>query len=427
MAYEHDQIRQRQLRRREAEKKRRMEQKQKRKRLLMGIGMGILLLGICLLVGALVRHASNEPTVQDPTTPSANQPVEGETVIRLAFAGDLNVTDKVVASGETEQGYDYTNVLMDVVPLLAGADASVLNFEGNLCGGTYGSAGTRAPQELAQALSAAGVDLVQIANSCTLNNGLIGMTETLSSLRAAGLEPVGAFASEEELQRQKGFTLMSIQGVKVAFVAFTKGMDDLGLPAGSEDWVNLLYTDYTSTYQDINTEGIQKVLDSVALEKPDITVALLHWGSEYNSQISDSQKRIVSLLQKNGVDAIVGTHSHYVQQVEYNQEAGTVVAYSLGDFLGDADKPGTNYSLVLQLEITRDNLAGSAKITGMTCTPIYTVTPENDAEAAMRLLRIEQAIAAYEANSIGKVPQQTYENLKSAYNKVLSRIQLSKE
>jgi poly-gamma-glutamate synthesis protein (capsule biosynthesis protein) len=276
--------------------------------------------------------------------------------------------------------------------------------------------------ELAEALKAAGVDMVQLANSAALNNGLLGLTQTTENFRQLGLEPVGAFGSDEEFQRQKGFTLRSICGVKVAFVSFTKGMDDLGLPVGSENRVNLLYTDYTSTYQEVDTKGIKSILEAVALEKPDITVALVHWGSEYNQQISDSQRQIAKLMQDNGVDAIVGTHSHYVQQVEYNENAGTVVAWSLGDFLGDGDRAGTEYSLVLELEITRNNQTGKAKITDMDYTPIYTVKSDVEGDTTMKILRIPQAIAAYEADSIDKVSQEVYNAMKSALSKVEAKI-----
>ena len=296
MEQRHDQIRQRQLQRRESERQRRQQKKQQKRKILMGITAAVVIVGLCLLVIALVNHTSTPPPQEVP--PQANTPTQPETVITLAFGGDLNVTDQVVSAGKTEDGYDYTAMFMDVAPLLAGSDTAVVNFEGNLCGSPYGSSGTRAPKELAQALSAAGVDLVQMANSCSLNNGLMGLESTLSALRDTGLEPVGALASQEDFQQHKGFTLRMIQGVKVAFVSFTKGMNDLALPEGSEDLVNLLYTDYTSTYQEIDTERITDILDSVALEKPDITVALLHCGSEHNNQISDSQKQIVKLLQK---------------------------------------------------------------------------------------------------------------------------------
>ena len=423
MANEHDQIRQRQLRKRQEQRQARERKKLRRRKLLMMIGAAALVVGLCCLVVALVRHANTpEPEAVTIETQPSTAPQEPQTVITLAFGGDLNVTDKTVAAGATGGSYDYTDVFMDVVPALAGADAAVLDLEGNLCGTPYGSTGTRAPLELATALKSAGVDMIQMANSSALNNGLIGLTDTLESLRSVGLEPVGAFASDEEYERQKGFTLRSINGVKVAFVSFTKGMDDLGLPAGGENRVNLLYTDYTSTYQDVDTEGITAILDAVALEKPDITVALLHWGSEYNDQISDSQKRIAKLMQENGVDAIIGTHSHYVQRVEYDPLAGTVVAWSLGDFLGDGDRAGTAYSIILELEITRDNQSGTARITDVGYTPIYTVSSNVEGDDTMKILRIEPAIAAYEANSIDKVSAEVYTAMKSALSKIQSRI-----
>lgn len=417
MAYDHDQIRQRQLRRREEERRKKAEKKIRQRKMLMGILAAVVVLGICILVVALVRHASTpkpEPVTIETSQP-LTQPEDPETVISIAFGGDLNITDRVV-------GADPTLLFKDVVPLLAGADSAVVNFEGNLCGGPYGTEGTRATMELAQAMKAAGVDMVQLANSAAINNGLLGLSQTIENFQQIGIEGVGAFSSDAHYQRQKGFTLRSICGVKVAFVAFTKGMDDLGLPLGSENRVNLLYTDYTSTYQEVDTKGIKSILDAVALEKPDITVALVHWGSEYNHQISDSQRQIAKLMKDNGVDAIVGTHSHYVQQIEYDENAGTVVAWSLGDFLGDGDRAGTEYSLILELEITRNNQTGKSKITHMDYTPIYTVKSDIVGDNTMKILRIPQAIAAYEADSIDKVTAEVYAAMKSALSKVESKI-----
>ena len=69
--------------------------------------------------------------------------------------------------------------------------------------------------------------------------------------------------------------------------------------------------------------------------------------------ISDSQEYIVSLMKKNGVDVILGTHSHTLQAIDYDPLKGTLVAYSLGDFFGSADRAGSEYSLILELEITK--------------------------------------------------------------------------
>ena len=200
-------------------------------------------------------------------------------------------------------------------------------------------------------------------------------------------------------------------------MAFTKGMDGMTLPKGSEHCVNVLYTDYDSTYQSLDKSTINKVLDAVEAEKPDLTVAMLHWGSEYNDTVSSSQKSIVSLLQERGVDAIIGTHPHYVQQMTYDPETGNFVAYSLGDLLGDGQRSGTEYSVILKLEITKS--AEGTKITGYSYTPIFTVAERG---SALRSVRIKEAMLAYESNYVERVQDTTYEAMTYALTRIDARI-----
>ena len=382
-------------------------QRRKRKPLVFVI-LAAVLVPVGAAAAVLLWLGSREKEPVDPGT---------DTFIELAFAGDLNVTDKVVAAGKTETGYDYGPVLQDVLPLLADADVTVLNFEGNLCGPDYGTATSSAPQELMEDLAAAGVDLVQVANSCTINNGLLGLEDTLNGIRKAGMEPLGAYASLEEAKRTRGFTLLEIQGIRVAFVAFTKGMDSISLPEGQEELVNLLYTDYTSTYQDVDTEGITRILQSVADEAPDYTVALVHWGSEYNSQVSSSQKRIAKLMKSNGVDAIIGTHSHYVQQIDYDEETGSFVAYSLGDFWGDAERTASSWSAVLKLRLAKNDVSGLTRLDSFEYSPIYNHREETETGTVTRLLRIREHMADYEAKGLTAVSEDVYKAMKSANTK----------
>ena len=400
---------------------RKAKKKRLRKQIALGAGVLALIILLCVLIGALSKQKKSAKNPQEEQSTQSTQPSDSETTITIAFGGDLNITDKTVDCGMVDGGYDYSDIFTDVLPALAGADATVLNFEGNLCSGAFGSKNANAPMEMAEALTAAGVDMVQMANSYSIRNGLLGLEESLKNIRKAGLEPLGAYESNEEFAETKGFTLRSIHGVKVAFVAFTKGMDSLGLPENEQDRVNLLYEDYSSTYQKVDKAGISAVLDAANEAKPDVIIALLHWGSEFNNQVSGTQTEIVELMQEKGVDAIIGTHSHYVQQVDYNEQTGQLVAYSLGDFFGDADKKGTEYSMILELEITKNNITGATKITEYDYTPIYTVTPGNSGSATTRILRIREAMAAYEANSIGKVSDATYQSMKSALAKIQAK------
>ena len=372
-------------------------------------------------VQAQVVETTEAPVEQTrPTRPVEKSPI---TTIHIKAAGDLNVTDSVVNSGVAIGGFDYGPVFKDVAGILSDADLTVMNFEGNICGEPYGTATTSAPVELIRSLRTCGVDLLQVANSCAINNGLNGLTATLNAIRGAGIEPLGAYATDSELRNSKGYTITEVQGIKIAFVAFTKGLGGRGMPAGNENLVNLLYTDYATEYKEIDRDRIGTILKNVEAEKPDLTVALLHWGSEYNDDISKTQKSIVSLMQKQGVDVIIGSHPHTLQPVVYDDMAGTLVAYSLGDFFGEADRGATNYSVILDLEITKDANAGITRVTNYSYTPIYTVREgEAVGNRDRRVVRIEKALEAYEENFLDKVTEATAAGMQKAMTRIPQRM-----
>ena len=425
MAMDNEELNKRRQKREELRRERMAQQR----KLITGLICGSIVLILCGILIFLVARknsgtVSHKPSetagtpVQDSTQPPETTAPVNETVIRLAAAGDLNVTDKTVAAGYNGISYDFTRAFMDVVPLLSDADLTVLNFEGILCGAPYGGEDGSAPQELMTALYNAGVDLIQTANSCAINNGLLGLAETLTNIRTAGMEPIGTFADSKEFRETGGYTVLEVEGIRIAFVAFTKGMDNRGLPTGSEDCVNLLYTDYATTYQKVDTDGINQVLRAVEKEAPDLTVALLHWGSEYNDQISSSQETIRKLMLAGGVDVILGTHPHYVQKMVLDQENNTFVAYSLGDFFSDAERAGSNYSVILNLEITKNLDTGVTKVTDYSYTPIFTQT----GDAGLEVVRTDTAIAAYQADFILKCSDSDYSSMDYSLSRIEARI-----
>ena len=364
------------------------------------------------------------PATEEETTPPTEKRPSWEKApvkIHIAAGGDLNITDKVVWSGQMSGDFNYTNAFMDVAPILSQADLAILNFEGNVCGAPYGTETGSAPQPLLEALKNAGVDVLQMANSCSIRNGLMGLTSTLANIRAAGIEPVGAFSSADEFRKTKGYTICQVGDVKIALVAFTKGVGSLGLPVGSEDCVNLLYEDYYTTYQTINKKGIRSILRAAEAEKPDLTIALLHWGSEYNEAISKSQEDIAKLMIGEGVDVIIGSHPHLVQQIDFDEENGTIVAYSLGDFFGDGVRGGTNYAIILDIEVTKDYETGTTKVTDYSYVPIYTLA-EDQCDGFRRVVRIENAMSAYELNFVDKITDSCYENMKFAMERIIARV-----
>ena len=434
--YEHDEGKRR-AKREAAEQKRREEAKRIRRNLFVAL-IALVLCGVAirnltrevkadLASGTVLSEEETVETTSEtkPTSPIQKDPI---TTIHIKAAGDLNVTDSVINAGVAVGGFDFNPVFQDVASILADADLTVMNFEGNVCGEPYGTATTSAPIELIQGLRNCGVDLLQMANSCAINNGLNGLTATLQAIRSTGIEPLGAYATETELRTSKGYTITEVQGIKVAFVAFTKGLGGRGMPAGNEELVNLLYEDYSTEYRTIHEERITTILKNVETEKPDITIALLHWGSEYNDDISSGQKRIVSIMQKNGVDVIVGTHPHTLQPIVFDEMAGTLVVYSLGDFFGDAQRGATNYSIILDIEITKDDNTGLTKVTDYSYTPIFTVR-ENESIGTddRRVVRIDKAIEANQENFLDRINDTTKDSMVYALKRIGERVAVEKE
>lgn len=409
----------RKLKRQQEAARRRAAKKKLMLRLIIAAG-ALLICGIIILIITLSagKDSGNSPDANIATQPAATEPEQPQdlTVIRFAATGDLNVSKALVESGGVS--YDYTDVFLDVAPVLTAAELTTVNLEGDFSVYPDGEKNS-APKSMASTLKNMGVDMIQLANSYAINQGVSGLLTTIDTVQQAGMEPVGVFRNESEFKHKQGISIFEVQGVRIAVVAFTKGMNGHAIPgADNEDCVNVLYSDYSSVYTQINRDKITHVMRNAREQKPDITIALVHWGSEHDDTISNSQKNICKLLKEEGADAIIGTHSHRVQQIEYDPEAGTLVAYSLGDLVSEATDE-TAYSIILNMEITKDNRSGDTTISGYSYTPIFTVSEQGK---PVRVVRIREAMQAYEENYMNAVNQTTYQHMVRALTRIEQRV-----
>lgn len=379
----------------------------------------MVLLTAGLLVFSLIQYrADMRPAPAEQPTEAQNPAKEGDT-LTIAAAGDIGISPELLQYAAQADGtYDFTQIFQGVSPLLSDADLTVANLELNISGSDLTGENFKAPKELLSALKRSGVDILQTANTASVYNGLAGLTDTYDAINDAGMKPVGTFPTKDIFRKSKGFTMVEANGFKVAFVGFTKGVGNLQLPQGAEQSVNLLYTDYSTTYQKVDTDGIQAVMDNVNKAKPDITIALVHWGSEYLTDIAESQEKIRTLLLDNGVDAILGTHSHIVGKVDSVTVPGTLTAYSLGTLLSSDESADARESLVLKLTFTKG--ADGTTLTDWSYEPIYVATAQ-EADSP-QILNIPQITGLYESSYIDKVSSDLYELLHAAEEDIAARV-----
>ena len=388
---------------------RRLEQKRRRKtqqRMVLGLLALIVVLALVLIVRgcrAKPAPAPVEPSAPaEPVDTAAPTEPEADSVVQLTAVGDIMIYDDILAAAQTAEGvYDFSDCFSAVAAYTMAADLTVGNLELNFCGAPYaGKPDFRAPEALAGTLRDIGFDVLQTANTYSIQNGMTGLSGTISALDAVGIDHVGTYATQAERDASGGVLVKTVNGVRIAFIAFTKGVNNLTLPEGSEFAVDLLYTDYDSDYSKVAQDAIVQTAKNAAATDADIVIAMLHWGSEYDNTITDTQKKIESLLLENGVDVILGSHSHVVGNLTEktvqrgNDEKTCFVAYSLGNFFSSQTQSGTMESVLLNLEITKSGKTGQTSITNVGYIPLYILKQETDGQPKIQVLPVRSAITS---------------------------------
>ena len=372
----------------------------------------LFLVALLLATAVFYLHAQ---TGNEETPPSTEAAIPGSATATLHFVGDICLDTETMEHFRTQTGFDFTPLLRKIVARLAQADLTIGNLEGNIS-----EAGTLSdycyPPALLQALYAAGFDILQTANSYTIQNGMTGLVATKQAIQAAGMDALGTWTSQDD-REENGVLIRDVNGIRIAFLAFTKGMSNLRLPAGAEYCVNLLYEDYDTNYTRVARSAIQKVVEEARLLNPDLIVAMVHRGSEYDRQIADSQEEIAELLFQNGVNLIIGAHSHYVgpmklEDAHITSFGGNLIAYSLGDFISAADSSSARHGCILSVTVQKDG--NEIRISDLTYIPTYSAAPSADLEIQnYEVLDTLGAISFYEDGYYDRVSDALYEDLVS--------------
>lgn len=276
--------------------------------------------------------AAPEPTPRP--TPTPRRPVT------LAFGGDVHF-EGVVRSALDAEGPDA--LLADIAPVLRAADVAVVNLETAITDG-----GTPDPKEFTfrgppsglDALVAAGVDAVSLANNHGVDYGIDGLLDTLTAARERGLPVLGAGRDAQEAYAP---WRTRVAGWRLAFIGATQVLDSYAIEA----WTA---RDDRPGLASAKENGIDRLLTTVrrAARTADGVVVMLHWGAEGEFCPLPRQRELAAALADAGADVIVGGHAHRVQSAGYLGDA--VVAYGLGNFVFyTGSGPGTETGV---LEVT---------------------------------------------------------------------------
>ncbi len=432
--------------RRQRERRRRYEQRRRahiRKQRIVFGGGGLILL---LLLFLIIRGCTAEKPEVSSIASTANmkvlpeviwdpedlitEPTEEKTgpAITLAAVGDIMCYDEQLQDAMTGDSYDFSPVFAEVSEVLSSADLAVGNLETNIVPDSpyVGKPNFNTPPEMASALAEAGFDILSTANTYSVQYGINGLYSTLLNVQQAGMDSVGTYYTQEERDVNGSAVIKDVGGIKVAFLAYTKGVNNMFLPDGYEYSVNLLYDDYYFAYTGFRKSEILADISTVKEAGADVIVCMLHWGSEYETELSDSQKDIADTLIAAGVNIILGSHSHVAGEVELREfqdsdgnSRQALVAWSLGNFYSFMTRDGTMESLILQVSMQL-NEKGNVEFTDVSYVPVKT---SYDGEGEnFRITNIPVQVEKYLSVAEDAPDAATYEQLQNAAKRIETRI-----
>lgn len=271
---------------------------------------------------AVVNNADKSAERMEDLT-EMSEKLEGYDIV-LSFAGDICLDDScAVMQDYIGQGEKLeNNIAPKLLGLMRDADVCWINNEF-----AYSDAGAplenkmytfRAEPERVFMLGEMGVDIAGLANNHVYDFGPEAMEDTLDTLRRAGIDYVGAGRNLEEAMTP---VYREIDGIKVAYVAASRAEKFQMTPQATEEEAGILRCYDTELF----LEAIRR-----ARREADYVIALVHWGTEYSTELEDVQVETGKEYIDAGADIVIGAHTHCLQGMEYYQ--GKPVIYSLGNF-----------------------------------------------------------------------------------------------
>lgn len=355
----------------------------------IGIFIIIPIICIALIVGYAINNAKKiEPrnnrslnirggvaSDESQTDESATEETQPQIkTINVVAIGDNLVQTKVYETAqnhaESGQEYNFGYCYEHVEDLITSGDLNIMNQETPICNDEFEISGSNfnfnSPTALGDQLIDMGINVFSVCNNHILDKGTEGLEAQLDywdkkKSENSDILTYGVYRNSEDMSNIR---VKEVNGVKVAFLAYTENTNGLSLDSDSE--ICITYTSET----DVIKEQIE-----AAKQISDVVIVSAHWGDEDTFTVRDSVKELAQDMVDWGADVIIGTHPHTGQTMEYlTREDGTqgFVFYSLGNFISAQTDNFNLLGQVADFDITFDATTNQASIENIKVVPVIT-------------------------------------------------------
>ena len=286
--------------------------------------------------------ASPAPTETEPPETTLPTPEHVVSTATIVSTGDLLMHKPVIDTGYKSGSYDFESIFRYLSEYTMDADLAVANLETTLCstdnGYSYsGYPNFNCPDALVDGAKDAGFDILLNASNHSYDTSSVGMHRTMQVIQDKGLIPLGIVENAED----KHYIVEEVNGINIGMICYTYETDSNadrvalnGLPVKAEDAPLINCFDYNALdtfYAELRTR-----LEEMKADGAEATVLYLHWGTEYQLQANETQKKMAQKICDLGVDVLIGGHPHVVQPMDLissttDEDHKMVCLYSMGN------------------------------------------------------------------------------------------------
>ena len=318
--------------------------------------------------------STEDEVIEEPT----EEKKDNIKTIEIAAVGDILIHKEILETqyDAESDSYDFKNTLQYVKDYLSNADLAIGNLEGTLSGvENYGFSGYpsfNAPDELADAIKWAGIDVLNNMNNHSLDRDIRGYYRTRETLENKGFDIIGTRSSEDNNR----YTIKDVTGIKVGIISYSytmtaeggaRGLN--GTPISSE--IYPLMNTFREDSLDDDLNNMKEQIDMMKADGAEVVIFYMHWGDEYELEPNGTQEKIAKFLANNNVDIVFATHPHSLQPIDIvKSEDGlheTSVIYSMGNFLSSQrteriQNPYTEDGVIVFVNISKNEDTNEIKV-----------------------------------------------------------------
>jgi poly-gamma-glutamate synthesis protein (capsule biosynthesis protein) len=303
--------------------------------------------------------------------------------LTVEASGDLlihaPIFDRALALGGGRH-YDFAPFFVQIKPYIRGVGLALCHVETPMTPAPpTGYPIFNTPPELATAIRQTGWRACSTAATHTLDQGQAGVDDTIRALDLAGVMHTGSFSSAAA---QRMPLIMTVKGVRVAFLAYTELTNGIPSP---HPW-------------SVNRASAAQILSDAHRARADgaqVVIVNIHWGDEDVAQPSRFQLALASRLTRSpDITAIVGQHVHIVQPIRIIN--GKLVVFGEGNLISNQTSAccpaASQDGMIVLLTITVDSRG--ARVTVIRYVPIWVRHPDYVVLPAGTAWRTDPADAA---------------------------------